>query len=72
MENNVTIGYALGMVEGYLEGRIDVGDEAAETVLEYLRIIEQGYTQRITEALAYKSKLYNIQMNLEGWVKSDV
>lgn len=70
MENNVTVGYALGMVEGYLEGRVALNDDGAATVLEYLKVIEQAYIEKNAKVLEQESKLADIQLNLNGWKKA--
>lgn len=67
--DNVTIGYALGMVEGYLESRVAQGGDGAETVLEYFKVIELAYRQKVAELAAQESKLEAIQLNLNGWRK---
>lgn len=69
--DNVTVGYALGMVEGYLEGRVAQGGDGAETVLEYFKVIELAYRQKTAELAAQESKLQAIQLNLNGW-RNDV
>ena len=71
MLENVSVGYALGMVEGYLEGKIAaLSDTNAETVLEYLKAIENAYIQKNQECLQHEAKLRNIGLNLDGWSKN--
>ena len=71
MLENVSVGYALGMVEGYLEARVAAGDQAAEQVLEYLKGIEAAYIEKNRVILEQETKLNSIQMKLQGWVKAD-
>ena len=70
MENNVTVGYALGMVEGYLEGRVALNDDGAATILEYFKVIEQAYKEKNAKVLEQQTKLEEIQLNLQGWKKA--
>ena len=70
MPDNPTIGYSIGLIEGFLESLVADGNAHAATVLEHLRNVEQGYINKSNEVLAYESKIRNIQLNLEGWEKT--
>jgi hypothetical protein len=66
MDNsNTTVGYALGIVEGYLEGRIGMNDDGASVVLEYFKAIEQAYKDKVTECFQHESKLQAVQNSLK-------
>ena len=67
MENNITVGYSLGMVEGYLEGRAQQGDDGAATVMEHFKIIESAYINKAQMLLKAEEKLSNISLNINGW-----
>ena len=67
MENSITVGYSLGMVEGYLEGRANQGDDGAATVLEHFKNVERAYIEKSQLLLKAEEKLSNISLNLNGW-----
>ena len=70
MENNPTIGYALGMVEGFLESMLSQGHEGAQVVLDHLKIIENGYVEKSRLLAEAERKLQEISLNLSGWSKN--
>jgi hypothetical protein len=67
---NPTIGFALGMVEGFLESMLSQGHEGAQVVLDHLKIIENGYVEKSRLLVEAEKKLADIQMNLQGWSKN--
>ena len=70
MENNPTIGYALGMVEGFLESVLEQGYPGAQIVLEHLKIVENSYIEKSRLLAEAEKKLADIQLNLRGWSKN--
>jgi hypothetical protein len=67
---NPTIGYALGMVEGFLESMLNQGHEGAQVVLDHLKIIENGYVEKSRLLAEAEKKLADISMNLQGWSRN--
>ena len=63
---NPTVGYALGMVEGFLESMLEQGHVGAQVVLEHLKIIENAYIEKNSKVLEYEAKLKEIRTNLDG------
>jgi hypothetical protein len=68
--DNPTVGYALGMVEGFLESMQAQGHVGAETVLQHLKIIENGYIEKSRLLEEAEKKLHDIQLNLNGWSRN--
>lgn len=58
-----TIGYSLGMVEGFLEKLIEEGDTAAETVLTHFKAIEQELIQKTNQVFQIKNTLNQMQQS---------
>jgi hypothetical protein len=67
MEGNPTVSYSIGLIEGYLESLISENQAGADTVLEYLKVIENGYNEQSRKIREYETKLQEIQLNLDGW-----
>ena len=63
---NPTVGYALGMVEGFLESMLEQGHVGAQIVLEHLKVIENAYIEKNSKVLEYEAKLKEIRTNLDG------
>jgi hypothetical protein len=64
---NPTVGYALGMVEGFLESMLEQGHAGAQVVLDHLKIIENAYIEKARLLVEAEKKLSNISLNLNGW-----
>lgn len=64
-----TIGYSLGLLEGYLGSLVKEGYQGAEVCLEHLQSIEKLYLQKDADCLLLEEKLRNIELNLAGWKK---
>lgn len=64
-----TIGYSLGLLEGYLGSLVKEGYQGAEVCLEHLQSIEKLYRQKDADCLLLEEKLRNIELNLAGWKK---
>jgi hypothetical protein len=64
---NPTVGYALGMVEGFLESVLEQGFPGAQIVLEHLKIVENAYIEKSRLLAEAEKKLENISLNLNGW-----
>ncbi len=65
-----SIGYALGLIEGFLESMQSQGHLGAETVLQHLKIVENGYIDKSRLLAEAEKKLVDIQLNLQGWSKN--
>ena len=70
MADNPTVGYALGMVEGFLESMLEQGHAGAQVVLDHLKIIENGYVEKANSLAMAEKKLADIQLNLNGWSRN--
>jgi len=67
-----SVGYSLGFVEGFLESLIKQGvegSEGADEALEHFHTVEKFYMEAIRIAAEQKTKLEEIQLNLNGWKK---
>jgi hypothetical protein len=67
MDGNPTVSYSIGLIEGYLESLISENQAGADTVLEYLKVIETAYNEQSRKIMDYETKLSEIQLNLDGW-----
>jgi hypothetical protein len=70
MENNPTVGYSFGILEGYLEALIKENQAGAEDALGYLKVIENAYIEKARLLAEADRKLVDIQMNLNGWSRN--
>jgi hypothetical protein len=64
---NPTVGYSLGVLEGYLESLAKDNQVGAEECLGYLKIVENAYVEKASQLAAAEKKLANISLNLQGW-----
>jgi hypothetical protein len=71
MENNPTVGFCIGKLEGFLEKLGAEGEINTEELLVYLKAIEQAYIARTREIFTLEQKLEAISLNLQGWRKID-
>lgn len=64
--SNPTVGYSLGVVEGYLESLIAENLPGAMTVLEHFKMIEAAYIEAINTLTDYKNSVNNARNILNG------
>jgi hypothetical protein len=67
MDGNPTVSYSIGLIEGYLESLISENQAGADTVLEYLKVIETAYNEQSRKIAEYETQLAEIRLNLDGW-----
>lgn len=66
---NPTVGYSLGILEGFLESLAAESVQGADQALEYLKVVETAHIQQSNKILEYETKLAEIRLNLDGWKK---
>ena len=63
---NPTVGYSLGVLEGYLESLARDNQAGAQECLGYLKVIEDAYVEKSNQLIVAENKLRNIQTSLSG------